>query len=116
MWKSSRPGSCYALGGCTMAPRLQLHDLLAEMAEHVYYQPPNNMTIEFPCVLYARDDSFSEHADNRPYIHAKRYQLTVVDRNPDSPLPDQVEALPLCSFDRAYAMDELNHWVFNLYF
>lgn len=99
-----------------MAPRLQLHNLLTEKVEHVYYQPPNTMTIEFPCILYARDDSFAEHADNRPYIHAKRYQLTVVDRNPDSPLPDQVEALPLCSFDRAYAMDELNHWVFNLYF
>src|SRR4051794_24635242 len=64
---SSGPGWSCAWGRCTMAPRLQLHNLLTEKVEHVYYQPPNSMTIEFPCILYARDDSFSEHADNRPY-------------------------------------------------
>ncbi|MGG6499379.1 UNVERIFIED_CONTAM: hypothetical protein NY603_41310, partial [Bacteroidetes bacterium 56_B9] len=61
-------------------------------------------------------DSHLEHADNRPYLHAKRYQVTVVDRNPDSPLPDLVEAFPLCRLDRAFAADELHHWVFNVFF
>lgn len=99
-----------------MAPRLQLHSRLTGLVEHVYFQPPSNIKMSFPCILYTRDDSYSEHADNRPYIHAKRYQVTVVDRNPDSPLPDLVESLPLCSFSRAFAADDLNHWVFNLYF
>jgi hypothetical protein len=99
-----------------MAPRLQLHSRLIEIVENVYFQPPSNIQMHFPCILYSRDESHSEFADNRPYLHTKRYQVTVVDRNPDSPLPDQVEELPLCRFDRSFATDELNHWVFNLFF
>lgn len=99
-----------------MAPRLQLQSLLEGLTAHVYFQPPSNVEMQFPCILYTRDDSYSEFAGNRPYIHAKRYQVTVVDRNPDSPLPDQVEELPYCRFARFFAADELNHWVFNLFF
>lgn len=99
-----------------MAPRLQLHDLLIEMVSDVYFQPPSNIQMQFPCILYVRDDSHSEFADNRPYLQAKRYQVTVVDRNPDSPLPDLVEDLPLCRFERRFATDELNHWVYNVFF
>jgi hypothetical protein len=99
-----------------MAPRLQLHSLFLGLVEHVYFQPPSNITMQYPCILYTRDNSLLVHADNRSYLHAKRYQVTVVDRNPDSPLPDLVEELPLCRFDRAFASDELHHWVFNLFF
>jgi hypothetical protein len=72
--------------------------------------------MDYPCIVYARDDSQSEYAGNRPYARTKRYQVTVIDRNPDSDLPDTVEELPLCSFNRHFAANNLNHYVFNLYF
>lgn len=99
-----------------MAPRLDLQTLLESITEHVYFQPPTDSEMQYPCILYERDASWSEHADNRPYAHTKRYQVTVVDRNPDSALPDKVEELPLCRFDRAYKADGLNHFVFTLFF
>lgn len=99
-----------------MALRLELHDHLLTFVDNVYFQPPSNVLMQFPCILYSRDASHAEFADNGLYVHAKRYQLTVVDRNPDSPLPDQVETLPLCSFERYFAADDLSHWVFNLFF
>ena len=99
-----------------MAPRLQLHEVLVAITEHVYFQPPNNIQMQFPCIKYERDGSHSEYAANKPYHHAKRYQVTVIDRNPDSTLPDGVEELPYCSFDRAFQADNLNHTVFNLFF
>jgi hypothetical protein len=40
----------------------------------------------------------------------------VIDRNPDSELPDKVIELPLCKFDRFYTADNLNHTVFTLFF
>jgi hypothetical protein len=46
----------------------------------------------------------------------KQYQVTVIDQDPDSGLPDKVEELPLCAFDRFFATENLNHHVFNLYF
>ena len=99
-----------------MAPRLQLQTLLESITEHVYFQPPNNINLSFPCIVYARDGSESERANNRLYMLTKRYQVTVIDRNPDSVLPDEVEELPLCDFDRFFAKDNLNHNVFTLFF
>jgi len=72
--------------------------------------------MQYPCIIYARDNSQAEFADNRPYTHTKQYQITVVDRNPDSELPDKVEDLPYCSFDRYFPADNLNHYVFTLFF
>jgi len=72
--------------------------------------------MQFPCILYSRSGSRSLHADNQPYSRTKQYQVTVIDRNPDSDLPDKVEALPLTTFDRHFAADGLHHYVFNLFF
>lgn len=99
-----------------MASRLQLQSLLETITEHVYFQPPVNIQMQYPCIVYVRDNSISEFADNQLYIHTKRYQVTVIDRNPDSDLPDTVERFPLCSLTRSFAADNLNHYVFNLYF
>lgn len=99
-----------------MAPRLDLQTLLESITENVYFQPPANISLEYPCIIYALEKMDTKHADNRPYVHAKRYQVTVIDRNPDSALPDQVIELPTCAFDRYFAADNLNHYVFNLFF
>jgi hypothetical protein len=99
-----------------MGSRLQLQSLLEEITEHVYFQPPVNIQMQYPCIRYVRDDSKLEHAGNKLYKHTKRYQVTVIDRNPDSELPDQVIELPFCSFDRYFAAENLNHYVFTLFF
>jgi hypothetical protein len=100
-----------------MASRLELQEFLEELTEvEVYFQQPTDIEMQYPCIIYKRDDSWSEHADNQPYAHAKRYEVTVIDRNPDSELPDTVEALRYCSFARAFATEGLNHYVFNLFF
>jgi hypothetical protein len=96
--------------------RTELQAILKGITENVYFQPPNSVSIQYPCIRYERSGSELEHADNRLYRHTKRYQVTVIDRNPDSPLPDQVIALPMCSFDRYFASDDLNHYVFTLFF
>ena len=99
-----------------MAPRQQLQSLLETITEHVYFQTPTNIKLQYPCIIYERDDSWSVSAGNRPYARIKRYQVTVVDRNPDSELPDEVESLPYCSFVRHFSADNLNHYVFTLFF
>jgi hypothetical protein len=83
---------------------------------HVYFQPPTNIQMQYPCIIYRRDNSRNEYAGNKRYLHTKRYQVTVVDRNPDTELPDKVEELPLCSIDRTYSTEGLNHYVFTLFF
>ena len=99
-----------------MAPRLELQSLLEGLTERVYFQPPTNITMVYPCIIYGLDGDRTKRANNRLYSRTKRYQVTVIDRNPDSELPDKVIELPLCKFDRFYTADNLNHTVFTLFF
>lgn len=98
-----------------MVQRLDLHEVLLAVTENAYFQPPETIQMQYPAIVYQRYGSHSEYADNSLYRGTKQYQVTVIDRNPDSELPDQVERLPLCSFERWFAADNLNHWVFTLF-
>lgn len=99
-----------------MAPRLALQALLEALAPNVYFQPPANVQMKYPCIVYRRDFSDTRFADNAPYNNTTRYSVTVIDRDPDSGIPVKVQALPLCSYDRGFVADGLNHDVFRLYF
>lgn len=101
-----------------MAPRLELHSILVDIlgSKNVYFQPPPTLKMSYPCIVYKRDYSDTSFADDKPYIQVKRYQLTVIDRDPDSEIPDKVAKLPKCAFDRFYTADNLNHDVFKLFF
>lgn len=101
-----------------MGLRSELQTLLLELLEssHVYFQPPPTVQMEYPCIVYRRDYSLTRFADDKPYSHKKRYLVTVIDRDPDSVIPDKIRELPLCVFDRFYTADGLNHDVFKLFF
>lgn len=99
-----------------MAQRQQLHDLLVAIAGKAYFDPPEDAKLEYPCVLYKRNTIKTFFANNLPFLRKKSYQLTVMDRDADSDIPDKVGALPMCSFDRHYAVDQLHHDVFTIFF
>lgn len=101
-----------------MAQRLDLQSLLVGIlgSDNVYFQPPPNIKMKYPCIIYTRDNMDIIYANNRPYKNKKRYQVIAVDVNPDSNIHDKLAALPLCSYERFYSADNLNHDVFNLYF
>lgn len=82
---------------------------------HVYYRPPSEGMI-YPCIKYDLDGDSTFFADNIKYINPKRWKITVIDENPDSEIPDKVNQLQFCSFDRRYESGGMNHWVYILYF
>jgi len=97
-------------------PRADLHAILLDLCANVYFQPPNGTKIQYPCIVYKRDFADTAFANNGPYRSMKRYQVIVIDRDPDSAIPDQVAQLQLCTFNRFYTADNLNHDVYNLFF
>jgi hypothetical protein len=99
-----------------MAPRLQLHQLLETFTDNVYFQPPENIRLQYPCIIYKRDFAYTEFADDKPYNYVKRYMIMVIDRDPDSNIPEKVAAMPMSLFNRFYTADNLNHDVYNVYF
>jgi hypothetical protein len=101
-----------------MGQRLELQAILEAVpgVAKVYFQPPASIQLTYPAIVYQRDFVDTEFADNTPYAIRKRYQLTIIDQNPDSAIPDHIAQLPMCSFDRKYASGQLNHDVYRLYF
>lgn len=101
-----------------MAQRVDLQGLLEFLAGHqnVYFQPPSGHQMVYPAVVYERDGRVNEFADNAPYATKKRYQVTIIERNPDSDVPDKVAALPMSTFVRYFATEGLHHDIYSLYF
>lgn len=103
-----------------MDRRADFDDLLKEIAEdcggHVYYQPPSSVRMQYPAIRYERSRLDYIHADNVPYKTTVGYQVTVIDRNPDSEITKAIMKLPRCSYNRHYYADNLNHDVFMIYY
>lgn len=96
--------------------RLLLSEKLHELCDHVYYQPPPNVHLEYPCIIYERRTGDTVYADNLPYRFTYSYTLTYIDPDPDSVVPLKIASLPMCKMDRCYTVDNLNHTIFVLYF
>jgi hypothetical protein len=99
-----------------MGRRLDLHNLLKTFVDNVYFQPPSNIQLTYPCIIYTRDAANTKFADNSPYSYMTRYSVMVIDRDPDSEIPAKVAALPRAVFNRYFAADNLNHDVYSVYF
>lgn len=101
-----------------MSRRIELQTLLETIlgSRNVYFQPPATLKMNYDCIRYERAKIDSVYADNSPYQLHDRYQLTVIYRDPDSDLPKKIAALPMCSHERHYTADNLNHDIYNLYY
>ena len=101
-----------------MASRLKLQTMLEELlgSRNVYFQPPSSVKMSYPAIVYSRKLIDNEHADNTVYKQSFAYDLTIIDKNPDSDISMKISKLPKCRFDRHYVSDNLNHYIFTLYF
>lgn len=101
-----------------MDRRLQLQETLVNIlgSNNVYFQPPETIRLQYPCIIYERSNIDKQYADNRAYVSMVRYSLTLITRSPESNLVKAILELPYCTYDRYYAADTLNHDVFTLYY
>lgn len=101
-----------------MASRPILQNVLEDIlgTENVYFQPPESIKLQYPCIRYNLDDIYKQSADNCAYIKTKRYSVTVIDKDPYSEIKDRLLELPMCSMERFFCLNNLNHWVFTLFY
>lgn len=101
-----------------MSTRLDLHELLCDClgSRNVYFQPPESIKMQYPAIVYSRDDIENDHANNGTYIQSTAYNIIVIDPDPDSEVVQKVSKLPMCTFDRHYVADNLNHDSFTIYY
>ena len=85
--------------------------------DRVYFQPPEGLKMEYPCIRYSRYDLDVKNADNVSYLKTQCYQVIYIDKKPDNEIVDKIlETFPMASFDRHYRADNLNHDIFTVYY
>lgn len=106
-----------------MDRRLQLDNELREVLQeavgyvNLYYQPPASVRMQYDAIRYEEMTMYPRHADDRAYLIRTEYQVIVISRDPDSPIPRMIqERFPLCRPGRKYAADNLYHYPFTIYY
>jgi len=102
-----------------MGSRLELQTELEELlgSKNVYYQPPESQKLIYDCIVYQKRDIRTNNADDIKYLFNNCYELTLIYRNPDSDLSENVlRHFQYSSFERHFTSDNLNHDVIIIYY
>lgn len=103
--------------------RLDLDEALAgvlNMTEsdgdrHTYFNPLPSVKMRYPAIKYSLDSMNTRFANNGIYRNTPSYEVTLIDRNPDSQYVEKILQIPYCRFNRFYIADNLNHWTFTIH-
>ena len=97
--------------------RADVHQLLQELSgygQRVYFNPPESLKMQYPCIVYSRVNLGALHADNFPYFRYDTYTVThIYQKESESSLSDRLALESGFSFDRNYIADNLRHDVFT---
>lgn len=91
--------------------------LLQQAVKHnrVYFQPPENLKIEYPSVVFHLSKIEIDRASDVPYKGAKEYSVTLITKDPEPDVIDEILKIPYSSLDTTYISDGMNHFVFTVY-
>lgn len=100
-----------------MGNRSELHNELLNFTPNVYFQPPSNLQLSYPCIIYDKTPSHKNIANNGVYIRVQGYDLTVVEKTPDNIIAEEIEtSFQYCSITQYFKKDNLNQTKIKLYY
>ena len=101
-----------------MERRLELHEELCELlgSRNVYFQPPESLKMQYPCIRYSISDMPKLNANDKVYLKTcTTYAVTVIDADPDSDISTRILShFSMVRFDRTYTSNNLNHHILTL--
>lgn len=95
--------------------RLELQAIFESITPNVYFDPPENLKMKWPAIVYRRRTIDIRHASDASYILSPSYEVTVIDPDPRGLIAAEVVKLPMCAHNRFFKSDNLNHDVFIIY-
>lgn len=101
-----------------MGPRAELHSKLCSIlgSNNIYFQPPESIKLQYPCIVYELSNIESTKADDIKFTLRKKYSVTFISLDPDSNIPEKLLQLRYCAYDRRFVNDNMYHDVFTIYF
>lgn len=98
--------------------RLLFHQELVAIlgTSQVYFQPPENVRMQYPCIVYSRRTGNASYADNKTYRYTQTYDVTYISKDPDDGFIEKfMMEMPTARYDRHYTSDNLHHDNFFVY-
>lgn len=102
-----------------MGTRLEFSAILKSLmpVPHVYFRSPSSERMVYPCFRYDLDDIDIKSADNMPYKTTKAYLVTYITDDPDDDMSEALfSAFQHIKFVRPYTADNLNHFVYKIFY
>lgn len=98
--------------------RLNLHNELKALEEcEAYYQPPENLKIDYPCFIYRRIPGEFNKANNLTYQYWRCWEIIFITDDSESTIrEDMLRHFSMCRHIRDFVNDNLYHHVFNLFY
>lgn len=97
--------------------RLHAHAELLKHCPNAYFQPPSNVKMTYPCIVYRRTGVHGDKADNSLYLYMDVYQVTVIDRDPDSVIFKGIlESFEMSRLTTTFTTEGLHHSVITIYY
>jgi len=101
-----------------MSRRIELQGILEGIlgSRNVYFEPPSNVRMNYPAIVYTRKSIDNLSADDGVYKQDTAYEVIVIDQNPDSHIVYDISRLPKCRHTSHFVSENLNHDGFTLYY
>jgi hypothetical protein len=97
--------------------RQLMHDILILLlgSNNVYFQPPPNVELVYPCFVYKYGSPIVNHADNLPYRIEVQFEVTLITDDPDTPLVTTLLQRAKTSLKNSFNSSGLIHFVFTIF-
>lgn len=100
-----------------MAKRIELHNQLLQFLPNVYFQPPADIRMTYPCIVYKKVTKDIDHANDSIYKEEQEYLITVMDRDPDSTIADEIlRHFQYAAPGQFFVVDNINQQTIKLYY
>ncbi len=101
-----------------MGTRLELQERLESVlgSTQVYFQPPSNVQMKYPAIVYELSGEHVTKANNKRYVRYNKYTVTHIYKSIRNELKDTIlDAFTFCDYDRRLIADGLYQDVFTIY-
>ena len=95
--------------------RLKLHEELESYCANLYFQPPSNQQLVYPCIVYSNAKPVDFKSNNKLYIRKYGYRLTVIEKNPICPIAQSIVGDEFATYENEFVKDNLYHTILQYY-
>lgn len=96
--------------------RKSFHAWLKTFCPNVYFMPPANVKMAYPCIVYSTGGVNTRFADNKLYSGHVEYSVTVIERQPNLLWTKLIgtEKYPYSKYVTDFVSDNLYHTVIDI--